>query len=116
MTRWTNAGLGPGGRERKAFRMVRALARLKEHWVRHLLAALQVAVGVAVVTALFLDVLPLLRTGTSSHEATTYSVAYGGQSSGGYFRSSVFTTQDVDYLMNEAHTVTAASIYQDTSG
>ena len=32
-------------------RCVAVLARLKEHWVRHLLAALQVAVGVAVVTA-----------------------------------------------------------------
>jgi hypothetical protein len=48
--------------------MNRVLARLKLHWVRHLIAALQVAIGVAVVAAVFVDVIPLLRSSRAGGE------------------------------------------------
>ena len=92
--------------------MRRVLARLKEHWVRHLLAALQVAVGVAVVTAVFVDVVPVLRSGDTSHEADVFSAFYGSGTYPFYqSRSHVLSVDDVAYLESEVDTVVAASVY-----
>lgn len=89
--------------------MYRVLLRLKQHWVRHLLAALQVAVGVSVVTAVFVDVVPALRSARST--ADTFRAIYGD---GGPFRgrSSAFTIDDAAYLEAQADTVMAASVYE----
>lgn len=93
--------------------MMRTWARLKQHWVRHLLAALQVAIGVAVVTAIFVDVLPLIRQITPDHRAAVFSGYYGGQTDdGGMFMSSVFNIDDIKYLENEFDTVAAVSVYE----
>lgn len=94
--------------------MHRIWARLKEHWIRHLLAALQVAVGVAVIAAVFVDVVPVLRERTRSRTAEVFSVIYGGSSGFGQFRSSAFTVEDVAYLEEEADAVVAASVYENT--
>ena len=91
--------------------MRRALARLKQHWVRHLLAALQVAVGVAVVTAVFVDVVPVLFSRDARHENTLFRVVYG--TTYPYeSRWSVFTLDDVAYVESEVDSVVAASVYE----
>lgn len=91
--------------------MSRVWARLKEHWIRHLLAAVQVAVGVAVVAAVFVDIVPALRASTSTRTAETFSAIYGGSTPFSSFRSSVFTIDDIEYLTAQSDSVVAASIY-----
>lgn len=94
--------------------MRRIWARLKEHWIRHLLAALQVAVGVAVVAAVFVDVVPVLRDSAGGRRAEVFSAVYGGSYGFSSFRSSAFTVEDVAYLEEQSDTVVAASVYDDS--
>lgn len=92
--------------------MRRMLLRLKEHWVRHLLAALQVAVGVAVVTAVLVDVVPILRSRDAGGGADVFSAIYG--TTYPYVsRSAVWTVDDVAYLESQVDSIVAASVYQD---
>lgn len=89
--------------------MARYLARLKQHWVRHLLAALQVAVGVAVVTAILVDVVPLIRW-TEGRQSETFSVTYGTRTAFTGMRASVFTLEDL-HLLTDADTIAAATVF-----
>lgn len=95
--------------------MSRIWARLKEHWIRHLLAAVQVAVGVAVVAAVFVDIAPVMRGGTAKQTTDVFSVIYGGSGAFGSFRSASFTIDDVAYLQTQADSVVAASVYETSS-
>ena len=95
---------------------MRAWARLKQHWVRHLLAALQVAVGVAAVTAVLINVFPVMRmSGEEKASANLFSVMYGGRNSGGgSFWSVAFSLDDVRFLLEEIEEIEAASVYDNT--
>lgn len=93
--------------------MTRAFARLKAHWVRHLLAALQVAVGVAAVTAVVIDVVPMLRSVQGSQETEVFSATYGGFSPEGFqFFSSAFTMDDIVYLQEQVESIEAIAALQ----
>lgn len=91
--------------------MIRTWARLKQHWVRHLLAALQVAIGVAVVTAIFVDVIPLIRESLPDRTTVVFSGFYGGREDGVTHMTSAFEIGDVKMLENEFETIAAASVY-----
>ncbi|MFS8572544.1 MAG: ABC transporter permease [Clostridia bacterium] len=95
--------------------MRRVLARLSEHWVRHLIAALQVAIGVAVVAAVFVDVVPVMRSGVESLETEVFSVIYGEIQPFSRTMWSIWTLDDVEFLESQAETVVAASVYEDNS-
>jgi len=83
--------------------MKRVWARLKAHWVRHLLAAVQVAIGVAVVSAVFLDVVPALRSAGGEQESGEIFMAMYGYSTPTLTSfSTIFTADDVEYLVREA--------------
>ncbi len=92
--------------------MNRVLARLKLHWVRHLIAALQVAIGVAVVAAVFVDVIPLLRSSRAGGEVEVFSAIYGGDTPFSRSRSYVWTAEDVRFLESEVGSVMAATVYE----
>src|SRR5690606_41323385 len=89
--------------------MRRVLARLSEHWVRHLIAALQVAIGVAVVAAVFVDVVPVMRSGVEGLETEVFSVIYGEIQPFSRSMSSIWTMDDVEFLESQAATVVDAS-------
>lgn len=91
--------------------MKRAWARLKVHWVRHLLAAVQVAIGVAVVSAVLVDVVPVLRSAGESESDELFYAYYGNMGLLGGFESSAFVLEDVEYLLSEADSVVAASVF-----
>ena len=92
--------------------MMRTWARLKQHWVRHLLAALQVAVGVAVVIAVFVDVVPVIRASRPNRAEVVFSAFYGGRTDdGSTYMTSAFGIDDVQMLEQEFETVAAASVY-----
>lgn len=85
--------------------------RLQRNWFRNLLAILQVAIAIAAVTAVLVDVLPVLLTADES-EPTTYVARFGAQSGGTVMWSSLFHPEDVMYLMEEATTLEAVSTFQ----
>lgn len=96
--------------------MKRVWARLKAHWVRHLLAAVQVAIGVAVVSAVFLDVVPALRSAGGEQESGEIFMAMYGYSTPTLTSfSTIFTADDVEYLVREAESIVAATVF-DSSG
>ena len=84
--------------------------RLRRQWFRNLLAVLQVAVAIAAVTAVLVDVVPLL--GIRDDDAPeVYVVRYGSFSEGVTRISSAFLPDDVPYLLEHSTTVEAASAY-----
>lgn len=93
--------------------MKRIWARLKVHWVRHLLAAVQVALGVAVISAVILDVMPALRAaGEWRRRGDAFFALYGDWGPMGGSMRSAFTTDDLDYLLREAGAIAAATFFE----
>ena len=93
--------------------MKRVWARLKAHWVRHLLAAVQVAIGVAVVSAVLLDVVPNLRSAESGTESSeVFYAMYGYRTPTGSSYSVIFTKEDLEHLLSEADSIVAATFFE----
>lgn len=86
--------------------------RLKHHWFRNLLAVLQVAVAIAAVSAVFVDVWPVLKP-INSEASSEYVIRYGARSSTGVVWSTAFRVDDVDYLSAHATTLEAASAFEE---
>lgn len=93
--------------------MKRIWARLKAHWVRHLLAAVQVAIGVSVVSAVLLDVVPTLRSvvGGSASSGLFYAM-YGYRTPTGSSYTAIFTKEDLEYLLSKADSIVAATFFE----
>lgn len=84
--------------------------RLKHNWFRNLLAVLQVAIAIAAVSAVFIDVLPALKP-APAQASSQFTVHYGARTGMGVMFSSPFLSDDVDYLMEHATALEAASTY-----
>lgn len=85
------------------------VVRLRAHWMRNLLAVLQVALAVAAVTAVLANVLPALRSEVVIRE-TVFEVRFGVRHETGFGYTSAFYADDIGYLMEHADSIEAASI------
>lgn len=86
------------------------LVRLRANWMRNLLAIFQVAIAIAAVTAVFADVLPVLRMPTP--DPSLFQVHFGTRSATSMSWRSAFTVEDAEVLLQEASTVEAVSVYE----
>lgn len=84
--------------------------RLRHNWFRNLLAVLQVAIAIAAVSAVFIDVLPALKP-DPAQASSQFMVRFGARTATGAMWSGAFVSDDVDYLLEHATAVEAASTY-----
>lgn len=85
--------------------------RLRSHWMRNLLAMIQVALAVAAVTTAVLNVLPALRD-EGTHAAPMFLVRFGTRFVGGYSWTPVFYAEDAGYLIEHGESIEAASVIE----
>lgn len=84
--------------------------RLRNNWFRNLLAVLQVALAIAAVTAVLVDVMPVLRD-TSTDDEPLFELRYGVRTGSMASFTSVFRAEDVNYLLENSTTIEAATVY-----
>lgn len=84
--------------------------RLKHNWFRNGLAVLQVAIAIAALSAVFVDVLPALTESPAGDGASTFTVRFGARTSVSTMWTGAFLPGDVEYLLEHAESVDAASV------
>lgn len=87
--------------------------RLKHNWFRNLLAVLQVAIAIAALSAVFLEVLPALKPDPAA-ATSNFTVRYGARTATSVRWGGVFLPEDVDYLAEHATTLEAVSTFDST--
>lgn len=85
--------------------------RIKHNWFRNVLAMLQVAIAIAALSAVFIDVLPVLKP-DPAESSGQFTVRFGARTGSGAMWTSAFLAGDADYLLEHGDAVAAATTFE----